>query len=127
MKGKRGVHKKNRDREEVLGMYKIMETPDNIGIKLFVLAALKAHYFEYLSLFFLLFTLYSASGNALKTVCSMNVLQNGRFDRFSKWTDCWCAFSWSICNKNSRLIWCIQSSSVQGYDGTHKSLEDIIG
>jgi hypothetical protein len=25
------------------------------------------------------------------------------------------------------LIWCIQSSSVQGYDDTHKSLEDIIG
>lgn len=69
-------------------MYKIMETQDNIGIKLVVLAALKAHYFEHLSLLFPLFPLCSASGNSLKTVCSMKVLQNGRFNRFSKWRDC---------------------------------------
>ena len=66
MKGKRGVRKKNREGQEVQGMYKIMETPDNIGIKLLVLAALKAHYFEYRSLFFPLYTLCSASGSALK-------------------------------------------------------------
>ena len=85
MKGKRGVRKRKKLRERgSKGMYKIMETPDNIGIKLFVLAALKANYFEHLSLFFPLFPLCSASGNALKTVCSMKVLQNGRFDRFSK-------------------------------------------
>jgi len=60
-----------------------METPDSIGIKLFVLAALKAHYFEYLSLFFPLFGLCSASCNALKIVCSKNVLRNGRLDGFS--------------------------------------------
>jgi hypothetical protein len=52
MKGKRGVRKKNRERQEVQGMYKIMETPANIRIKLFVLAALKEYYFEYFSLFF---------------------------------------------------------------------------
>jgi hypothetical protein len=44
------------------GMGKIMETVDNIGIKLFVLAALKEHQL-YLLLFFHLFML-SASVNA---------------------------------------------------------------
>ena len=85
-------------------MYKIMETPDNVGIKLFVLAVLKTHYFEYLSIFFPLSTLYSASGNALNMVCSVNVLQNGKLERFSKRTDCLCAFRWSISNKNSPLF-----------------------
>jgi len=49
----------------------------------------------------------------------MNVLQNERFVRFSKMTDCWWAFSWSICKQNGRLIGCIQSSIFQGYDGIH--------
>ena len=44
------------------------------------------------------------------TVC-MKVLQNGRFLRFSKRSDCWCAFSWSICNQNGHFIKCIQSSN----------------
>jgi len=57
-----------------------------------VLAALKARYFEYLSLFFPLFTLCSASGNALKIVYTKDVLQNWRLERFSKRTDCFCAF-----------------------------------
>ena len=46
--------------------------------------------------------------------------------RFSKMTDCWCAFGWSICKQNRHFIWCIQSSSVQGYDDIHKSWVDII-
>jgi hypothetical protein len=34
----------------------------------------------------------------------MKVLQNGRLVRFSKRTDCWCTFNWSICNHNSNLL-----------------------
>jgi hypothetical protein len=45
-----------------------METPDNTGIKLFVLVELEGYYYEYLSLFSSLFTLCSASVNALKFV-----------------------------------------------------------
>jgi hypothetical protein len=56
----------------------------------------------------------------------VKVLQNGRLLRFSKWAVCWCAFSWIISNQNGHFIKCIQSSSSQGYDSTHKSCEDII-
>ena len=59
----------------------------------------------------------------LVTVC-MKVLTNGRLLRFSKRTDCWCAFSCSICNQNSHFIRCIQSSSFQGCGDIHKSWED---
>jgi len=52
-------------------------------------------------------------------------LQNGRLHRFSKRIDCWCTFSWSICNKNCHFIRCIQSSRFQDYDDIHKSWEDI--
>ena len=55
------------------------------------------------------------------------VPQNGRLVRFSKPTDCWCGFSWSICKQNGHCVGCIQSSSSQVYDGIHKSWEDIIG
>ena len=34
----------------------------------------------------------------------MAVLQNGRLFRFSKRTDRWCAFSWSICNQNGHDV-----------------------
>ena len=34
----------------------------------------------------------------------MKVLQNGRLARFSKRTDCWCTFNWSICNHNRHLL-----------------------
>ena len=54
------------------------------------------------------------------------VLQNGRLIRFSKRTDCLCAFNWSICNQNGHFIRCIQSGSLQGYDEIHTSWEDII-
>ena len=49
----------------------------------------------------------------------MKVLQNGRLLRFSKRTDCWFVFSWSIYNQIALFIRCIQSSSVQGYDNIH--------
>jgi len=61
----------------------------------------------------------------LVTVC-MKVLQNGRLIRCSKRSDCWCTFSWSICNQNGHFIRCIQSSSFQGYDDIYKSWEDFI-
>ena len=82
----------------------------------------------------LLFVLYSASVSALQivlvTVC-MKVLQNGRLITFSKRTDCWCTFSWSICNQNSHFIRCIHSSSFQGYDDIqimagHRQLRGIV-
>ncbi len=51
------------------GDEQVMETLDSIGIKVFVLAALKEHWF-YLSLFFCMFVLCSASVIALQTVFS---------------------------------------------------------
>jgi len=36
------------------------------------------------------------------------------------------AFTCSICKQNSHFVRCIQSSSFQGYEGMHKSWEDII-
>ena len=62
----------------------------------------------------------------LVAVC-MKVQQNGRLVRFSRRTYCWCAFSWNICNQYGHFVRCMQSSSSQGYDGIHKSREDIIG
>ena len=53
----------------------IMETLDNIGIKLFVLAALKEHYL-YLLLFFCMFVLCSASINTLQIVFSNSVYES---------------------------------------------------
>ena len=60
----------------------------------------------------------------LVTVC-MKVLQNEGFVRFSERVDFWCAFSWSICNQSGHFIRCVQNSSLQGYDGIHKSWGDI--
>ena len=62
----------------------IMETLDNIGIKLFVLC--------------------SASVSALQIVFSNSVYESTakwKTVRVSKRTDCWCAFSWRICNKTA--------------------------
>jgi len=39
----------------------------------------------------------------------MKVLQNRRLVGFLKRTDCWCVFSWSMCNQNGHFIQCIQS------------------
>jgi hypothetical protein len=59
---------------------KIIETLDSIGMKL--LAALKEHYL-YLSLFFCLFVLYSASVSALKIVFSVS-----SYGSTAKWDSC---------------------------------------
>ena len=56
-----------------------METLDNIGIKLFVLAALKEHSL-YLSLLFCMFVLWSARVNALQIVFS-----NRLYESTAKW------------------------------------------
>ena len=53
-------------------------------------------------------------------------MQIGRLVIFSERTDCWCEFSWSVCNQNGHFIGGIQSISFQGYDAIHKSWEDII-
>ena len=41
------------------------------------------------------------------------VLQNGKLVRFSKRTNCWCAFSWRNSNQIGHFIRCIQSSRSQ--------------
>jgi len=102
----------------------IIETLDNIGIKLHWKNITCIICYSFVCLCCVVpvsmhYRLY------LVTVC-MKVLQNGRLLRFSKRTDCWCMFSWSICNQNGHFIRCIQSSIFQGYDDIHKSWEDII-
>ena len=79
----------------------IMETLDNIGIKLFALAALK-EYQLYLSLYFCMFVLCSASINTLPISFS-----NSLYESTAKWKtvsvlkrrDYWCTFSRNICNE----------------------------
>jgi hypothetical protein len=56
----------------------------------------------------------------------MKALQNLRLVRHSKTTDCRCAFSWNACNKKVHFTRSNQSSSSQGYDGIHRSWDDII-
>jgi hypothetical protein len=34
----------------------------------------------------------------------MKVQQNGKLVRFSKWTDCWCTFSWNTATKPATLL-----------------------
>jgi hypothetical protein len=50
--------------------------------------------------------------------------ENRRLVRFSKRTDRWCAFSWSICDKNCHIYSCIESGSFQGHIGIHESWKD---
>ena len=38
---------------------------------------------------------------------------------FSKRTECWCPFSWSVCNQNGHSVRSIQSSIFQGYGNIH--------
>jgi len=57
----------------------------------------------------------------LVTVC-MRVLQNGRCVRFSKVTDCWCAFSWSICNQNDNFIRWAVSKILKSYTNYEKTV-----
>ena len=63
-------------------MNKIMETLDNIGIKLFVLAALKEHQL-WVSFVSILFTLCIASVSALQIVFS-----NSSYESTAKWDTC---------------------------------------
>ena len=84
----------------------IMETLDNIGIKVFVLAALKEHWF-YLSLFFCMFVLCSASISTLQIVFSNSLYESSvkwKTVRVSKRTDCWCIFSWRVCNETATWL-----------------------
>ena len=94
-----------------------METLDNIGIKLFVFAALKEH------------QLCSASVNALQIVFSNSVYESS-----AKWETCQIfkedrqvvRVQLEHLKQNGYFIRCIQSSSFQGYDSIHESWEDII-
>jgi hypothetical protein len=61
-------------------MDKIMETLDSIGIKVFVLVALKEHKLWVSLLFFCLFTLRSAIVSALQIVFSKS-----SYDSVAKW------------------------------------------
>ena len=54
-----------------------------------------------------------------KYIKYQKVLQTGRLIRFSKRTECWCPFSWSICNQNGHSVRSIQSSIFQGYGDIH--------
>ena len=66
----------------IQGIDKIMKTLDSIGIKLFLLAALKENYL-YLSLFFCMFTLCSDGVSVLQVV-----LSNGLYECKAKWQIC---------------------------------------
>jgi len=106
-----------------------MEMLNNKGIKLFVVAASKISNFECVFLFFCLFMLSSTSVNAWKIVfikSSYESTTKRDTCQIFKRTDFWCTFSCSICNQNGHFIRCIQKSSFLGYDGIHKSWEDII-
>ena len=50
----------------------------------------------------------------------------GDLSDFSKRKDCWCVFSRSICNQDGHCIRCTQNTSFQGFDGIHRSWENII-
>jgi hypothetical protein len=38
----------------------------------------------------------------------------------------WCAFSWSVCDRNCHIIRCLESDDFQGYVGIHESWEGNI-
>ena len=75
--------------------------------------------------FFRLFTFSSAL---------VIVLSDSPCERITKWetcpilkrTDRWCAFSWSICDKNWHVVRCSESDNVKCYVGMHASWEDNI-
>ena len=68
-----------------------------------------------------LFTLCSSLLSVHYRLCSVTVrtkvLRNETLVRFSQRANCWCAFSWSICNQTGYYVVCIQSGSIHGYDG----------
>jgi hypothetical protein len=81
-----------------------MKTLENIGTRVFVLAALKSIYrYSFVCLCCVVpMSMYYRL--CLVRVC-MKLLQNGRIVEFSKKTDFWCAFSWRICNKKRPVFW----------------------
>ena len=74
-----------------------METLDKIGIKL---SDFSVRIFRYS--FVCVRCVVSVPG-CLATA-RMKVLPNGRYVRFSKWTDSWCLFSCNICNQTAALL-----------------------
>jgi hypothetical protein len=51
--------------------------------------------------------------------------ENGRLVQFWKRTDRWCAFGWSICDKNCHIVRSVEGESFQGYIGIHESWRDF--
>jgi hypothetical protein len=93
-----------------------------------VLAALIEHKL-YLSFSFCLFVLCSASVNALQIVFSNSLYESTEIwetSQIIKQDRLLVHITWGICNQNNYFIRCIQSTSFQGYDDIHKSLEVII-
>jgi hypothetical protein len=80
-------------------------------------------------IFFRLFTLCSARVSAL-----VIVLSDSRREKIGKWKTCpivkkdnrWCAFSWSICDKNCHIVRCLESDFFWGYVGLHEAWEENI-
>jgi len=108
-----------------------MATLDNIGIKLFFFFGRR--YWKNICCIFrysfvclhCVVPVWMHYRLCLVTV-RMKALQSGGLVRFPKRTDCWCTYSRCICNRKGHFIVFFQSSSFQGYDGIHKSREDII-
>jgi hypothetical protein len=104
----------------------IMETLDNIGIKLFVLAALKEHEF-YLVLFFCLCCVVPVSVQyrlCLVTVC-VRVLHNGRLPRFSRGQIVVARLAGAFVTKMATLLG-VSKAAVSKVMTTYRSWEDII-
>jgi hypothetical protein len=79
----------------------------------FVLATLKEHRWQHWMFFFALFKLCSACTriNALVSWVTVRVKGSGnwRLVKFWKRKGHWCAFSWSIYEKNCHIIRCVKS------------------
>ena len=73
-----------------------MEILDSTGIKLFVFSV---SIFRYSFVCLLCVVPVSVHYRLYLVAVCMKVLQNGRLVRFSKLTDCWCAFSCSVSNQ----------------------------
>jgi hypothetical protein len=78
-----------------------METLDNTGIKLFVLAALKEHFFIFFFYYFVCLCCAVQVSMHYK-LCLVTVCV--KYCKMGDFSDCWCAFSWSICNQNGHLL-----------------------
>jgi hypothetical protein len=103
-----------------------MEKLKNLGIAFFLYwLHWKNFSWQHWMFFFRLFTFSSAL---------VIVLSDSPCERIAKWetcpilkrTDRWCAFNWSICDKNCHVVRCSESDSVKCYVGIHVSWEDNI-